>query len=74
MLLLDKEVKQLFQRFDKDKDGVVSYKDFEREMSPIRPTIAENTKKKTYEKAHKRHKSFLEEWDERFQNLLRTNI
>lgn len=36
LIAFDREVKVLFDRFDKDKDGFLSYDDFKHEISPMR--------------------------------------
>jgi Ca2+-binding EF-hand superfamily protein len=36
IITFDRDIKGLFSRFDKDKDGFINYKDFKSEISPIK--------------------------------------
>jgi Ca2+-binding EF-hand superfamily protein len=34
--MLDKDIKLIFDRYDKNKDGIVSYADFKEEITPTK--------------------------------------
>lgn len=38
LITFPREVKPLFTRFDKDKDGFVDFHDFKHELEPVKPS------------------------------------